>query len=104
MIPKEGSNLWIDSWVIPKGAKNKENAEKFLNFLCKPEIAKMNFDYITYSIPNEEGRKLIEDESYRESQIAFPAWDSLTNCETFKYLGNEVDKMYNDKWKEIMAQ
>lgn len=104
VIPKEGSNLWIDSWVIPKGAKNKENAEKFLNFLCKPEIAKMNFDYITYSIPNEEGRKLIEDESYRESQIAFPNWDSLTNCETFKYLGNEVDKMYNDKWKEIMAQ
>ena len=104
VVPKEGSNLWIDSWVIPKGAKNKENAEKFLNFLCKPEIAKMNFDYITYSIPNEEGRKLIEDASQRDSKIAFPDWDSLTNCETFKYLGDDVDKIYNEKWKEIMAQ
>ncbi|MGN1205883.1 MAG: PotD/PotF family extracellular solute-binding protein [Eubacterium sp.] len=104
VIPKEGSNLWIDSWVIPKGAKNKENAEKFLNFLCKPEIAKMNFDYITYSIPNEEGRKLIENEAERESKIAFPDWDSLTNCETLKYLGDDVDKIYNQKWKEIMAQ
>ena len=47
VIPKEGSNVWIDSWVIPKNAKHKENAEDFINFLCRPDIAKMNFDYIT---------------------------------------------------------
>lgn len=103
VVPKEGSNLWFDSWVIPKGAKNKENAEKFLDFQCRPEIAKMNFDYITYSIPNEEGRKLIEEEEYRNSTIAFPALDSLTNCEPFQYLGAEVDEIYNTKWKEVMA-
>lgn len=103
VIPKEGSNLWIDSWVIPKGAKNKENAEKFLDFLCRPEIAKMNFDYITYSIPNSEGRKLIEEEEYRNSTIAFPDFSSLTGCETFRYLGAEVDDLYNTKWKEVMA-
>lgn len=103
VIPKEGSNLWIDSWVIPKGAKNKENAEKFLDFLCRPEIAKMNFDYITYSIPNSEGRKLIEEEEFRDSEIAFPALSSLTNCETYQYLGAEVDDVYNEKWKEIMS-
>lgn len=103
VIPKEGSNLWIDSWVIPKGAKNKENAEKFLDFLCRPEIAKMNFDYITYSIPNSEGRKLIEEEEYRNSTIAFPEFTSLTDCETFQYLGADVDEIYNTKWKEIMA-
>lgn len=103
VIPKEGSNLWIDSWVIPKGAKNKENAEKFLDFQCRPEIAKMNFDYITYSIPNSEGRKLIEEKEYRESQIAFPELTSLTGCETFQYLGPQVDERYNTKWKEVMA-
>lgn len=104
VIPKEGSNLWIDSWVIPKGAKNKENAEKFLDFLCRPEIAKMNFDYITYSIPNSEGRKLIEEESFRNSTIAFPELESLTNCETYQYLGAEADERYNAKWKEVMAK
>lgn len=103
VIPKEGSNLWIDAWVIPKGAKNKENAEKFLDFLCRPEIAKMNFDYITYSIPNSEGRKLIEEEEYRNSTIAFPELASLTNCETLQYLGPDVDDIYNQKWKEVMA-
>lgn len=103
VIPKEGSNLWIDAWVIPKGAKNKENAEKFLDFLCRPEIAKKNFDYITYSIPNSEGRKLIEEEEYRNSTIAFPELSSLTNCETLQYLGPDVDDIYNQKWKEVMS-
>ena len=62
VIPKEGSNLWIDALVIPKNAQNKKNAEAFINYLCRPDIAKMNFDYITYSIPNSAGRELIEDE------------------------------------------
>ena len=44
VIPKEGSNIWIDSWVIPKNAEHKENAEKFINFLCRPDIALMNFE------------------------------------------------------------
>ena len=37
--PEEGTNVWIDSWVIPKNAKNKENAEKWIDFLCRPDIA-----------------------------------------------------------------
>lgn len=72
VIPKEGSNVWIDSWVIPKNAKHKENAEAFINFLCRPDIAKMNFDYITYSTPNTAARELIEDPAIRNSKIAFP--------------------------------
>ena len=72
VIPKEGSNIWIDSWVIPKNAEHKENAEKFINFLCRPDIALMNFDYITYSTPNEAARELIEDDDIRNSKIAFP--------------------------------
>lgn len=104
VIPKEGSNLWMDSWVIPKGAKNKENAEKFLDFLCRPESMKKNFDYITYSIPSADGRALIEKKEYRESEIAFPDLESLSNCEVFTYLGEEADEYYNRKWKEIMSQ
>lgn len=104
VIPKEGSNLWIDSWVIPKNAKHKENAEKFINFICRPEIAKMNFDYITYSIPNSEGRKLIEDDWMRNSKIAFPDPEDLTNCETFQFLGDENDAIYNQLWREVKSK
>ena len=104
VIPKEGSNIWMDGWVIPKNSKNKENAEKFIDFLCRPDIAKMNFDYITYSIPNEAGRALIEEDSIRESPIAFPDINSLENCESFQYLGVENDKVYNQLWREIKSR
>ena len=42
VIPEEGTNLWIDSWVIPANARNKENAEKWIDFLCRPDIALKN--------------------------------------------------------------
>ncbi|MGF7011391.1 spermidine/putrescine transport system permease protein [Lachnospiraceae bacterium PF1-22] len=103
VIPKEGSNVWIDSWVVPKNAKNKENAEAFINFLCRADIAKMNFDYITYSTPNEAARDLIEDEAIRNSKVAFPDAKDLENCETFKFLGDKNDALYNELWREVKS-
>lgn len=102
VIPKEGSNLWIDSWVIPKNAHNVENAEKFLNFLCRPDIALLNFDYITYSTPNTAAREMIEDEEIRNSQIAFPNLADY-ELEVFKYLGEEVERTYNNFWKQVKS-
>ena len=104
VIPKEGSNMWIDSWVIPKNAQNKENAEAFINFLCRPDIAKMNFDYITYSTPNIPARNLIEDDAIRNSTIAFPDASELDRCETYNYLGTKFDNIYNELWREIKSK
>lgn len=103
VIPKEGSNLWIDSWVIPKNAQNKENAEAFINFLCRPDIALMNFEYITYSTPNKAARELIEDDDIRNSTIAFPDHDMLKYCETYKFLGDETDEMYTNYWNKVKS-
>ncbi len=102
VIPKEGTNLWIDSWVIPKNAKHKENAEKFIDFLCRPDIAYLNFDYITYSTPNIPARDLIEDEDIRNSPIAFPDL-SLYELETYKCLGEKADRHLNDLWREVKS-
>lgn len=103
VVPKEGSNVWIDCWVIPKASKNKENAEAFINFMCRPDIALMNFDYITYSTPNDAARELIEDEAIRNSEIAFPDLSQYENMETFKYLGSEGDEIYNEYWKQVKS-
>jgi spermidine/putrescine transport system permease protein len=103
-VPKEGSNIWIDSWVIPKNAKHKENAQKFIDFLCRPDIALKNFEYITYSTPNVAAQKLIEDEDIRDSKVAFPDVETIENCETFKYLGTKYDRIYNELWREVKAK
>ncbi|CRZ34742.1 spermidine/putrescine transport system substrate-binding protein [Herbinix hemicellulosilytica] len=104
VVPKEGSNVWIDAWVIPKTSKNKEYAEAFINFMCKPEIALKNFEYITYSTPNMGARELIEDEEIKNSPIAFPPQEILDRCTAYKYLGEEVESLYIQKWNEVKGE
>lgn len=103
VVPEEGTNVWIDGWVIPKNAPNVENAEKFIDFMCRADIALMNFDYITYSTPNTAAQELIEDEDIKNSKIAFPDLSEYNNLETFTYLGEEGDELYNSLWKEVMS-
>lgn len=104
VIPKEGTNVWIDSWVIPKNAPNRENAEKFIDYMCRPDIALKNFEYITYSTPNEGARELIEDADIKNSPIAFPDLSQYDNLETYSYLGDGGDNLYNELWKEVKSE
>ena len=103
-IPKEGTNVWIDSWVIPKNAPNKENAEAFINYMCRPDIALKNFEFLTYSTPNVEARNLIEDEEIRNSEIAFPDFSKYDGLETYHYLGIEGDEKYSALWKQVKSE
>lgn len=103
VLPKEGTNLWIDSWVIPDNAKNKENAEKWINFLCRPDIAVKNFEYITYATPNKAAFEILDPE-YQENKSVFPDTDELENSEVYSYLGTEADDLYNALWKEVKSQ
>ena len=102
VIPEEGTNLWLDSWVIPKNAKNKENAEKWIDFMCRPEIAKANFEYITYPTPNKGAFELL-DEDMQNNKAVFPDIDSLKDSEVYQYLGDDTDAIYNELWKEVKA-
>lgn len=101
VVPEEGSNVWIDGWVIPTTAQNKENAEAWINFMCREDIALKNFEYITYSTPNAAARELIEDDDIRNSLVAFPGEDILSRCNTFHYLGEDMDSLYMNKWNEV---
>jgi spermidine/putrescine-binding protein len=103
VIPREGTNVWLDGWVVPKNAANMENAEKFIDFMCRDDIALMNFEYITYSTPNVAAQALIEDEDIKNSPIAFPDLSQYQNLETFNYLGEEGDELYNSLWKEVLS-
>ena len=102
-VPDEGSNVWIDCWVVTKHARNPEAAMKWIDFLCRPEIALMNFDFITYSSPNTAARELIEDEAIRNSDVAYPPEEVLERCDTYSYLGEDGDALYNDMWKKVKS-
>lgn len=103
VIPEEGTNVWIDSWVIPKNAPNYENALKWIDFMLKPEIALKNFDYITYGTPND-GAKALMDEDLQNNEIAFPDLTKYKGLETYVYLGEDADELYNDLWKDVKSE
>lgn len=102
-IPEEGTNVWFDGWVIPWNAKHKENAEKWMNFLCRPDIAAKNFEYITYPTPNVGALALL-DKSYTENKAVFPDMkEVLKKGEVYTYLGEENEAKYNNRWKILKA-
>ena len=102
-IPEEGTNVWFDGWVIPWNAKHKENAEKWMDFLCRPDIAAKNFEYITYPTPNVGALALL-DKSYTENKAVFPDMkEVLKKGEVYTYLGEENEAKYNNRWKILKA-
>ncbi len=99
-IPKEGSNVWVDCMVIPKDAKNKVNAEKFIDFLCRPDIAQKNCETIWYSSPNSGAIELMGEE-YTSNSVMNPAAEDLANCEYFNDIDSSFLAVYNALWAEV---
>ncbi|MGL4741528.1 MAG: ABC transporter substrate-binding protein [Sarcina sp.] len=101
-LPKEGSNKWFDAISIPKGSKNTENAYKFIDFLCNPENAAINAEYIGYSTPNIGALELLSEEIV-ESTVAYPSDDKLANFEVFTDIGQSFTKELDQIWIEVKA-
>ncbi|WP_249168740.1 ABC transporter substrate-binding protein [Alkaliphilus sp. B6464] len=101
VVPKEGSNLWFDNMVIPKGTKNKELAEKFIDFMTRPEIGLKNTEYIGYSTPNTGTLELL-DEEVANDEVAYPSDEVIENCEIFLDPSDFL-KEYDRIWTEIKA-
>ena len=100
-VPKEGSNVWIDPMVIPATAKNKENAEKLIDFLCRPDIAQMNCEYIWYSSPNLAAIELMGEE-YTENTAINPPQEIIDTCEFFHDIPDNIMKIYTTLWGQVV--
>ncbi len=99
VIPKEGSNIFFDSMCIPANCKNKAAAEKFINFMCRPDIAAKNAEYIGYSSPSTPARELMGEAG--KDPTAYPDVTKY-DLEIFSSLG-EKTKIYDELWTEIKA-
>lgn len=102
-VPAEGSNLWIDSWFIPKSSKNQENAEKFLDFLCRPDVAMANFNYVWYATPNLAVIDELDEETKSDTTI-FPPEEILANCTVYKQYDPATTKFSNYLWKKLKSE
>ena len=101
-LPEEGSNIFNDAMCIPANCKNKENAELFINFMCEPEIAALNSEYITYGTPNTAALELI-DEEMLSSELLNPPEDYLEKCYTFSNLDDDIYSYMQKRFVEACS-
>ena len=101
VVPEEGSNVWVDAMCIPKGAKNRENAEAFITFMCRPDIALLNFEEIWYCTPNTGAIEMIDEET-RADETLFPTQETVDNCEFFHDISQDI-QIYNRIWLAIKS-
>ena len=100
--PDEGSNAFVDAMCIPKGAKNKTNAEIFINYMCRTDIAELNMAEIGYASANYQAAKAYaEDLEPKEAEIMFASDEVLATCDVFTNLPPDILALYSDLWVEL---
>ena len=98
VIPKEGTNKWVDGWVILENSQAKDLAHKFIDFMCRPEIATRNMEYIGYTSAIRAAW-----ENFPDNHIMFPTAAELANSEAYLHSPTIVDR-YTSIWLEIRSK
>lgn len=118
-VPKEGSNIWYDGWVIPKYAKNVKAASYFIDYLCRPDVALKNMDAIGYvsavATPEIMEEKIdttltyYSDLSYffgegadsiRMDKVQYPDKKVVERCAMIRDFGNKTEEVM-EIWSRI---
>ena len=96
----QGFNLFIDAMCIPSCAKEKEAAEIFINFLCDPEIAGANMDWICYSTPISAAKDYMDPDAV-SSPVSYPSDEILANGSSYAFLPEEISRYVESLFMEV---
>ena len=102
VVPKEGSEEFLDMWAIPANAEHKKNAEKWIDFMMRKDTALKNYEYLTYTIPNKAVIEKVSKDTESKKYI-FPDESIISKCESLTDLGTKYDDMYNKYWKKFKS-
>ncbi len=96
------AQLWIDGWVIPADAENKDDAHLFLNYMMRPEVAAADSNYTWYATANMDAKPMI-DEEVTSSPAAFPTSDQVSLMYTTAVLPPRVERLQTRTWTNFKA-
>ena len=96
----QGFNMFIDAMCIPKCASQKEAAETFINFLCDPEIAAGNMEWIGYGTPLTAAKAYMDPEIL-EDPVTYPDEEILKNGSSFAYLPEDITRYVEELFMKV---
>lgn len=103
IFPEEGTLIWTDNMLIPKGAANKYTAELMMNYVYDPKVAAQLEAYIYYVSPvkgaDAELKKL--DSSTEGNPLLFPPADVIAKQHNFQALSEANEKILNDLYSKL---
>lgn len=100
-LPQEqGFNLFVDAMCIPKCAREKKAAELFINFLCDPQIAAANMDWVGYSVPLTAAKEHLDPEIVADP-VAYPGDELLSHGSSYSYLLPSVTRLVEELFLEV---
>lgn len=103
-VPKSGTNLFVDAMCIPASAKQKEAAEMYINFMCEPDIAYANIDYICYSTPHSAAFEMLDDE-VRNNTVSYPDSEFVAEkTDVFVNLSDDANETMSQLWTEMKSE
>lgn len=127
-VPREGSNVWFDGWVIPKYAKNVKAARYFIDFMCRPDNAIRNMEAtgyvsvigteevleamtdetmptrcdLTYFFTDSEGNPLAGTESVPVNEVMYPDRSVVERCAMMHDSGARTEALL-DMWSRVKS-
>ena len=99
VIPEEGSNIWVDGMCVPKNSQHIAEAQQFIDFMCREDLAQMNFDYIRYCSPVQAVADNISEEEAGMNAIN-PSEEETGRCEYFNDVEDAMSD-YEDVWMQV---
>ena len=101
-VPKEGGNLWVDSWFVPRTCKHYDAAMKWIDFMCEEQAATENFEYVWYATPNLTVAAN-EDADTLADETVFPTKETLSRCDIYKSYDSDTLDYTTTLWKKLKA-
>ena len=100
VLTPKGMGFWVESWVIPKDAKNVANAHKYINYTLDPEVAAKNATAVTFAPASLPARDKLDPKLVATRSI-FPNAEDVANGFVMPQMDNEAKKLTTNLWQKI---
>ncbi len=103
VIPDAGFILWSDNLLIPVGALHQANAEKWINFFYRPDIAAQVAAWVNFITPVDGAKDELKkiDPDLASNELIFPSEEFLAQGQIFKALDAEEEARYQDAFNAV---
>ena len=102
MIPDEGTEMWVDSMMIPAEAPNPDMAHKFIDFILDAEVGAQLSNYNYYSSPNAAAEPYL-DEVLTKPPVQ-PTEEDMARLKFTPSLKGQDLQTFNQLWNEVQAR